>query len=175
MTSPIRQGCGALGIQGSGYMPINSIAFVAGGLTVTAALSVDLFIPNNQPNQFYLGALQMYLSCPSVGSYNQYIGQVELTGKPQNAYSTLRFPLPTAVKNTLIQGAERLLVGVRTERQPDEPDLDPRQPPLHELRRAPKSPAQPREQPRAVVDARAQRARRRHPRLRAARFPPIRP
>ena len=101
VTSPIRQGCGALGIQGSGYMPINSTPFVAGGLTVTNALSVDLFIPNNQPNQFYLGALQMYLSCPSVGSNNQYIGQVELTGKPQNAYSTLRFPLPAEVKTTL--------------------------------------------------------------------------
>ncbi len=103
VTSPIRQGCGALGIQGSGYMPIKSTEFAAGGLTVTNALSVDLFIPNNQPNQFYLGALQMYLSCPSVASFNQYIGQVELTGKPQNAYSTLRFPLPTAVKNTLNQ------------------------------------------------------------------------
>jgi len=103
VTSPIRQGCGALGIQGSGYMPINSVAFAAGGLAVTNALSVDLFIPNNQPNQFYLGALQMYLTCPSVGANNQYIGQVELTGKPQNAYSTLRFPLPSVVKTTLNQ------------------------------------------------------------------------
>jgi hypothetical protein len=103
VTSPIRQGCGALGIQGSGYMPIKSTEFAAGGLTVTNALSVDLFIPNNQPNQFYLSALQMYLSCPSAGSFNQYIGQVELTGKPQNAYSTLRFPLPIPVKTTLNQ------------------------------------------------------------------------
>ena len=106
VTSPIRQGCGALGIQGSGFMPINSTPFGAGGLTVTNALSVDLFIPNNQPNQFYLGALQMYLSCPSVGSNNQYIGQVELTGKPQNAYSTLRFPLPSEVKATLAKAAK---------------------------------------------------------------------
>jgi hypothetical protein len=99
VTSPIKQGCGALGIQGSGFMIMNSGAFGAGGLTVTNAVSVDLFIPNNQPNQFYLGALQMYLTCPSVAANNVYIGQVELTGKPQNAYSTLRFALPAAVKN----------------------------------------------------------------------------
>jgi hypothetical protein len=101
VTSPVTQGCGALGIAGSGYIPITGAAFTAGGLSLSPALSVDLFIPNNQPNQFYLGALQMYLSCPSVGSNNQYIGQVELTGKPQNQYSTLRFPLPAAVTQTL--------------------------------------------------------------------------
>lgn len=105
VTSPVTQGCGALGIQGQGYMPINSNPFVASGLTLSSAVSVDLFIPSNQPNQFYLGALQMYLSCPSLNAFNEYIGQVELTGKPQNAYSTLRFPLPSQVTNTLKQGA----------------------------------------------------------------------
>ena len=93
-------------------MPIKSTEFAAGGLTVTNALSVDLFIPNNQPNQFYLGALQMF-SGPSVASFNQYIGQVELTGKPQNAYSTLRFPCrprsrtPSIRRRTIARGASR--------------------------------------------------------------------
>jgi hypothetical protein len=105
VTSPVTQGCGALGIQGQGYMPINSVPFVAAGLALNSAVSVDLFIPNNQPNQSYLGALQMYLTCPSVNAFNEYIGQVELTGKPQNAYSTLRFPLPSQVSSTLRQGA----------------------------------------------------------------------
>jgi hypothetical protein len=104
VTSPVTQGCGALGIAGQGYMPINSVPFTASGLTVSSAVSVDLFIPNNQPNQFYLGALQMYLTCPSVSAFNEYVGQVEITGKPQNAFSTLRFPLPTQVTNTLRQG-----------------------------------------------------------------------
>ena len=43
----------------------------------------------------------MHLSCPSGGVSNQYIGQVELTGKPLNQYSTLRFSLPQAVRTTL--------------------------------------------------------------------------
>jgi hypothetical protein len=103
VTSPVTQGCGALGISGSGYLPINGASFPTSSVSPNNALSVDLFIPSNQPNQFYLGALQMYLSCPSGNVFNQYIGQVELTGKPQNQYSTLRFPLPSATLSTLHQ------------------------------------------------------------------------
>jgi hypothetical protein len=100
-TAPLTQGCGALGVQGSGYMTIAGGPFSTSGLATNAAASVDLFIPGNQPNPSWLGALQMYLSCPSGNVFNQYIGQVELTGKPQSHYSTLRFPLPSAVQSTL--------------------------------------------------------------------------
>ena len=101
VTSPVTQGCGALSVSGQGYFTINSGPFSTRAITPTPAVSVDLFIPNNQPNPFYLGAMQMYLTCPSGNAFNQYIGQVELTGKPQNRYSTLRFPLPSNVLMTL--------------------------------------------------------------------------
>jgi hypothetical protein len=87
-------------------MPITGTAsgiFNTAALSVNSALSVDLFIPGNQPNPFWLGALQMYLSCPTDNVFNQYIGQVELTGKPVNQFSTLRFPLPAATFSTLTQ------------------------------------------------------------------------
>jgi hypothetical protein len=103
ISSPITQGCGALGIAGQGYIPILGGIFSNSDLAVSSALSVDLFIPSNQPNPFYLGAVQMYLTCPSGAVFNQYIGQVELTGKPTNRFSTLRFPLPAATLSTLGQ------------------------------------------------------------------------
>ena len=103
VASPVTQGCAALGINGQGYIPITGASFATSGLALGPALSVDLFVPGNQPNQFWLGALQSYLTCPSANVFNAYIGQVELTGKPQNAYSTLRFPIPTAVTSTLQQ------------------------------------------------------------------------
>jgi hypothetical protein len=103
VTSPITQGCGALGINGQGFMPINGASFATSAIVTNQALSVDLFIPSNQPNPSWLGALQMYLTCPSGNVFNQFIGQVELTGKPQNQYSTLRFPLPSATMATLTQ------------------------------------------------------------------------
>jgi hypothetical protein len=104
VTTPLTQGCGALGITGQGYMPITGASFPTSGLSVTPAMSVDLFVPSSQPNPFWTGALQAYLSCPSGGVSNQYIGQVELTSKPENAFSTLRFPLPSGVSNTLNRG-----------------------------------------------------------------------
>lgn len=101
VTSPVSQGCGALGVNGSGYMPIQGAPFTTSGLAVKPALSVDLFIPGHQPNPFWLGALQAYLTCPAANAFNQYIGQVELTGKPQGRYSTLRFVLPPAIASLL--------------------------------------------------------------------------
>jgi hypothetical protein len=101
VTAPLTQGCGALGIEGQGFLPIAGSTFTTQGLAVGTQASVDLFIPSNQPNPFWLGALQMFLSCPSGAVNNQYIGQVELTGKPQNSYSTLRFPLSAAVRANL--------------------------------------------------------------------------
>jgi hypothetical protein len=101
VTSPITQGCGALGIAGQGYMTINGAAFSTSEVTLAPALSVDLFIPANQPNPYWLGALQMYLTCPSGNVFNAYIGQDELTGSPTGRYSTFRYPLPSNVTSTL--------------------------------------------------------------------------
>jgi hypothetical protein len=101
VTSPLTQGCGALGVQGSGFLSLAGAPFTTRGLATNSALSVDLFVPTGQPNPSYTGALQAYLSCPSGSVFNQYIGQVELTGKPVGHYSTLRFPLPSAVRTAL--------------------------------------------------------------------------
>jgi hypothetical protein len=101
VTTPTVQGCGALGVKGQGYFRIDGARFSTSEVTVDSALSVDLFVPAPQPNPFWLGAIQMYLSCPSADLNNQYIAQVDLTGRPQGNYSTLRFPLPGFVKDKL--------------------------------------------------------------------------
>jgi hypothetical protein len=103
VTSPITQGCAALGLRGQGFMPIDSMPFSTRNLTTNAAASVDLFIPGKQPNQFWQGQLQMYLSCPSGNFFHQYVGQADLTGKPQNQFSTLRIPLTSAARTVLGQ------------------------------------------------------------------------
>lgn len=99
VTSPKTQGCGALGIDGQYYFTVSSAPFSTAGLAVTSALSVDMFVPPQ--SGAYTGALQTYLTCPSGGVFNQFIGQVELTGKPKNAFSTLRYPLPSSIVNIL--------------------------------------------------------------------------
>jgi hypothetical protein len=101
VSSPVTQGCGALAVAGQNYMTITGGTFSTRHLTVAAALSVDLFIPPNQPNPSWQGALQAFLTCPSAGANNLYLGQAELTGKPKNQFSTLRFPLPSAASSAL--------------------------------------------------------------------------
>ena len=49
------------------------------------------------PNPSWLGAVQMYLTCPSANFFNQYIGEDELTGLPLNNYSTLSYPIPAPI------------------------------------------------------------------------------
>lgn len=101
VSSPVTEGCGALAVSGQNYMTIAGDSFSTRHIAVAPALSVDLFIPPNQPNAAWQGALQAFLTCPSVNVNNQYIGQVELTGKPKNQFSTLRFALPSSVSSTL--------------------------------------------------------------------------
>jgi hypothetical protein len=101
VTSPITQGCAALGLRGQGFMPIDSALFSTRGLVTNAAASVDLFVPSNQPNQFWQGQLQLYLSCPSGNFFHQFVGQADVTGKPQNKFSTMRIPLTSAARTVL--------------------------------------------------------------------------
>lgn len=98
------QGCSAIAVFGQNFMGINSDRFSTSGLALASALDVDLFIPTNQPNPFWFGELQMNLSCPSGDVYDQYIGEVPLTGRSKGEFSTLRFPLPAAVTTTLLRG-----------------------------------------------------------------------
>jgi hypothetical protein len=102
-SSPNRtEGSGSLKVEGGGYMLLTSAplrtADIAGE---TSTLRLDIFVPGNQPNPYWMGAVQMYAECPSAGAYNVYLGQVELTGLPQNAFSTLSFNLPANVLDIL--------------------------------------------------------------------------
>jgi hypothetical protein len=101
VTTPLTQGCAALGVSGSGFMSIAGAPFSARGLPAASSMTTDLFIPGNQPNPFWLGALQAHVSCPTANAFDVYIGQVELTGKPVGRFSTLTFLVPTAVRNLL--------------------------------------------------------------------------
>jgi hypothetical protein len=103
VTSPITQGCAAQGLRGQGFMTIDSIPFSTRGLVTNAAASVDLFIPPNQPNHFWQGQLQMYLSCPSGNFFHQFVGQADVTGKPTNRFSTMRIPLTSGARTVLGQ------------------------------------------------------------------------
>jgi len=98
VSSPRTQGASAMAVNGQGFIEISSIPIDARTLPgVTSRLAYDLFIPTNPPNPFWIGATQLYVTCPSAGIYNQFISQIELTGKPLGAFSTMSHTLPPAV------------------------------------------------------------------------------
>jgi len=104
------QGAAALAIQS----PINYTTIISAVLTsygpelsdITDGTSflVDMQLPQQQPNPYWFGTLQMFLTSQSRGVYNQYLGQVELTGAPLGVFQTWEFAIPTYVVQALNGG-----------------------------------------------------------------------
>jgi hypothetical protein len=104
----LTQGTAALAVAA----PVNYTTLVsaplASGLTALAGLTspgatveVDMLLPTSQPNPFYLGALQLYVSAPSHGVYSQYLGQSELTGQELGTFQTYQFAVTDFVRQQL--------------------------------------------------------------------------
>jgi hypothetical protein len=120
------QGCLALDVPGGGYRVLNSAPISTPIAGMTSKLALDFFVPTSQPNPYWLGAVQLYASCPSGNLYNGYIGQVELTGKPTGSYSTLAFPIPAAIQYVLAQQHQDCFfsIAVNTNPTPSSPTVD---------------------------------------------------
>lgn len=72
---------------------------VGGG--AAASLGLEVFLPANQPNPYWLGLVQFFLEIPSAGYFHTPIGQVELTGLPTGRFVHIQVPIPAAQRNLL--------------------------------------------------------------------------
>jgi hypothetical protein len=120
------QGCFGMQVGGSGYRTVNSAPFATPLAGTTSTLALDVYIPPNQPNQFWLGAVQTYLTCPSANFNNQYIGEAELTGKPVGQFSTVTYPIPGPIA-TVLKGSHPdcfFSIAVNMNQTPTPPVLD---------------------------------------------------
>jgi hypothetical protein len=101
------QGAGALSVKSSNFVELTSstmsTAQVRGRFEVAnpTRIRYDLFVPSPAPNPHWIGFTQLYVSCPSAGINHQYIGQLELTGLPTNAWRTVSLALPAQVLTAL--------------------------------------------------------------------------
>lgn len=83
-------------------LPLTSgLAPLAGLANAGSSVELDLELPTSQPNPYYLGAIQLYISVPSHGVYNQYLGQSELTGQQLGTFQTYQFAVTTFVQTQL--------------------------------------------------------------------------
>jgi len=88
------QGNFSLGIKPQGYAVLTSKPLPSIG-PVDANLSFDIRLPPQQPNPSWYGALQLFVSIPSQGVYNAYLGQQELTPLPLDQFKTVQFSVPS--------------------------------------------------------------------------------
>ena len=120
------QGQYGLSVGGGNYRFVNSVPFRTPIAGFGSRLLLDVYIPGQQPNPYWLGAVQIYASCPSAQMYYAYIGQVELTGRPTGAFSTLEYAIPVSIRNVLSQTHEdcSFHIGVNMNATPVNPVLD---------------------------------------------------
>ena len=96
------QGNASVDFSGGGVQEIISTDLSTTEITgETSTLKLDVFVGNTQPNQWYVGYLQLTVNCPSAGLLNTYIGQVDLTSLTRGTFSTLTFSVPSNVVSAL--------------------------------------------------------------------------
>jgi hypothetical protein len=115
-SSPLSaNGYGSLSVSGTGWVTITSVALSAADLRANAgpdlsSIAYDLYIPLPQPNPYWIGATQMYLSAPSAGINSAYLGEDELTGQPEQQFVTERFSVPAYAMPALTGNAKDVTI-----------------------------------------------------------------
>jgi Zinc dependent phospholipase C len=103
VTELTTHGAAAFGIVANGYKLITSRPFSTSELqTVGTEMGLDLYIPNPQPNPYWVGQVQLFVTCPTANIYNQFLGQQELTHLFRQEFNTLSFPLSPAIRSALL-------------------------------------------------------------------------
>lgn len=111
LSSTHTQGSSSLAVRAAGYVLLTSSTFPVSA-NITGPFKLDVLLPKLQANPSWLGAVQIYVNCPSKSLSNGYVGQVDLTGLSTNAFHTLSFPLSSALTSTLAGGCVDFFVGI---------------------------------------------------------------
>ncbi|WP_437592533.1 hypothetical protein [Sorangium sp. So ce1000] len=107
-TGRVKEGISSLQVQTpSSFNTIVSSNFSAASLApVGNKITLDLFISPVQPNPSWVGNIEVLISIPSAGIFNQWAGNVPLTPLTRGQFVTIQFaPLATATKTALNAGA----------------------------------------------------------------------
>jgi hypothetical protein len=90
-SSTASQGSRSLAVNAHGYVPVQSVALSTLGSRVGSVIKYDIRLPTElaQISPSWYGLTQLYLEIPSLGLYNTFVGQAELTGKPLGQWITV--------------------------------------------------------------------------------------
>jgi len=103
--SPKTQGLGAAGVTASGFTEIKSRSFALSELKfVSNIISLDVYVPNPQPNDYWVGDIGLNLSCPDLGINSMYLGNVNLTHMFREEFNNIQFTIPEEIVMNLRYG-----------------------------------------------------------------------
>lgn len=104
VTNNVQEGDAAMSVNASGYVRIDSLTFNSWELPVVGTrLDLDVFVPpSGQPNQYWLGSVQLFMTIPSAQINNSFVGQVELT-PGGTGWRVASFQLPAQIHTALLQ------------------------------------------------------------------------
>ena len=87
------QGVRSLAVTSHGYVPVQSIALSSLGFRVGSVIHYDIMLPSElmRVSPSWYGATQLYVTIPSLGLNNAYLGQAELTPLPLEQWNTVTF------------------------------------------------------------------------------------
>jgi len=124
VTNNVQEGDAAMSVNGSGYVRVDSLTFNSWELAVVGTrLDLDVYVPpNGQPNQYWLGSVQLFVSIPSAQIVNSFVGQVELT-PGGTGWRTAQFQLPTQVHTALTQQHADVSFGIGINTPPGAPPV----------------------------------------------------
>lgn len=97
------QGSRALAVASHGYVPVQSAALSSLGSRLGEGIHYDIMLPAQlrQVSPYWYGTTQLFLNSPSMGLYNAFLGQLELTSLSVGTWTTLTFTLPVDIRAKL--------------------------------------------------------------------------
>jgi hypothetical protein len=103
----------SMSVDASGYVRLDSIPVNSWDFDVIGTrLDLDVYVPPaGQPQPFWLGAVQLYLTIPGAQMVNNFIGQVELT-PGGTGWRTAAFTLPANVRAALLEAQSNVRIGI---------------------------------------------------------------
>ncbi len=102
VNQPRSEGVAAYKLEGAGYITVQSRDMGTHLLPPwSQKASIDVFLPPIPVNPWWLGAVQLFVDCPSAGIHSAYQGQVELTGLTNGSFNAVQFSLSPQVRDLL--------------------------------------------------------------------------
>lgn len=109
LNSDATEGQSSLGVSHTGgYVRVSSALVSAGELFGESpqGVSLDVRVPAQQPNPWYVGDLRVEISCPQIHIHGAYVGNTGLTSLPREQFSTVQLGFPSWVRSAIAQSPD---------------------------------------------------------------------